>query len=435
MQQLTRSIRAVVAIVVAVLSFGSRDARAESIAWSDLEARLSDCDIVHVKHERNKVHASQIELALESQQVRWKGVGIRPPSGRYYEIATGGQVRRDSMLLSASDVMSSQYILLGKAKFAGLHTGMYELEDLRHLQGGDRITFTWTQDDCPDLRGALTANLPTSMPPGGTKTIQVDAVAAWTWTPQMMLSISFEPVWGVPAHQVTQLSNYKNHIKFDITITAPATPGNYQFRAWITQAGGDSELLFEKTIPVSWTPVSPVMGGAPSPKQVKVPQLLGVNLEAAKLALANLGLVWAVHNHDSSKPDKQQIVTAQLPAAGTIVFEGGRVALDVTPPGFSTLYLANCSSTRQTFHVWTYVGDTWRDRGPMHPMWDDNGLCPALNQPYFKLPLDDGRFQLVVVVDPSRCSQGNNPADPACRTWETWVLGNSSGQPGGAITY
>jgi hypothetical protein len=59
--------------------------------------------------------------------------------------------KADSVDLAAHQVGNGQELEFKKAKFLGVHTGVYRLGGLGRLPPGSRVTFAWAQDRCPRL--------------------------------------------------------------------------------------------------------------------------------------------------------------------------------------------------------------------------------------------------------------------------------------------
>lgn len=66
------------------------------------------------------------------------------------------------------------------------------------------------------------------------------------------------------------------------------------------------------------------------PRQIAVPDLVGLSLDSATSRLDDLGLLYSVGREESDEPEDE--VLAQDPAAGTLLDPGGRVALTVAEP-------------------------------------------------------------------------------------------------------
>jgi hypothetical protein len=431
----------VVAFAFAVLFLlHARPARAvEKIDWPSFDDVLPDsgwpqnnCDIVHVDIQHGAVDPGQIELALDvgTSVVWWKGVGIGLDNGKYYEISTA-QDRHDSISLDAYDVMTARYILLGKAKFLGLHTGMYELNDMSALQGGDRVSFQWAQDGCQWV-DAWTSSLPDWLPPKTTQTISIIIKNyGETWRPDEFLEVhvnglATEYQWVTTT--VPRLSIYV----VNVTFTTPVMTGDYELSVKLFQGSKYSWWIGPPyhRVHVSPNPPSPPPTPAPPPPPVRVPNLVGMSLEDAEKQLADLGLADFVHDRDSSIPADQAIVWGQSPMGGSSVADGTTVHLYMMQPGFASLVVVNCSLARHTVHIWEYVNDRWFERGAAAPMWDDSGtLCPGGAQSLFEYALTDGAIQYFAIVDPQICSQGNDPTYTACHVGEATTFGSGKGLP------
>jgi hypothetical protein len=422
----------VIALAMAFLWLGGRPARAEVVTFPDLEARLSDCDIVQVKLENNKVNQSQIEVVIEASGyvLWWKGVGVHAANGKYYEVGTPGMTRRDSMLLSAYDVMTAKFIQLGKAKFLGTHTGVYEIEDLSSLHGGQRVTFTWVQDSCPDLRGFIDEKtVPDYIAPGTTRKFTIRAEPRFEWSAEQLLHIHFDSKLGIPAAKIDRTVAWSDAFSIDVEVTAPNAPGTkIYFNAWVNQLGGDSETLIRKYILVSST--APTPPPTPPPSLVTVPDVRGMSLEQGRLTLAAIGLGIAPQGRDPSVPESDQTIYAQMPGKGSQVLRNVKINVslgmqsNMTPAGFSALPIVNCGHS--TYHLWEYVNDQWQEHEAIPPMWDDGGICPGNNMPVVHT-LTDGTWQYYVVVDPSRCKEGNDPNFTACWAADVALRGDGKG--------
>jgi hypothetical protein len=262
---------------------------------------------------------------------------------------------------------------------------MYEVEDLRHLRGGDRITFTWIQD-------------------------------------------VFAPNLGIGAVKVDQVITRSSRMYVTVEFTAPTTVGtDIYFNAWVNQLGGDSATLVRKHIKVANSAPPPPA----APRLVTVPDVRGMTLEQGRKTLASVNLGIAPQGRDNSVPESEQTIYAQMPGKGSQVLERVKINVSlgmqsyVSPAGFSALPIINCYRT--TFHLWEYVNDQGQQHEDIPPMWGDGGICPGSGQEPILHTLTDGTWQFYVVVDPARCKEGNDPRYPACWAADLWIKGDAKG--------
>ena len=425
--------RLVAFAVVLLVALHARPSRANTLDWSSFDDLLPDCDIVRVEVQHNAINPGAIEIDLDigTDVVRWKGVGIGLANGKYWEISTEDQHRSNSIQFAAIDVMTAQYILLGKAKDLGLHTGMYEVHDMSPLRGGDRVKFHWVQDNCLYV-DAFTHNLPDWLPTGKQRTLTITVQNnGSTWRPYRLLALHID---GMVTQVVPITTEVPQYSTFTTTVTfkAPSTSGVYPLEVRLFQGSAKSWWVDPAwhTVSVSFVPTPPPPPPPPPPPLVTVPRLVGLSLADAEKALASLVLTDHVFDRDSSVPPDQQVVQAQSPMPGSRIQQGASVALYLMAPGYSSFEVINCSLVRDDVYIWELVGDSWQLRGSVAPQWDDSGtLCPGDMSQWFEYPTTSGAYQYFVVVDPLICSFGNNPDEPSCRLHEAWIFGNPSGLP------
>jgi hypothetical protein len=117
--------------------------------WGDLERsqRLPDRDVVSVEYEDIDPGTTEIQLELAPPLDWWKG--IQTLNGTNAGIAFtqceghGGQAGPDAV--PSGDLITGGHLIMWKAKMFGVHTPMYGLGDLEHIQG-KRVKFRWIAD-------------------------------------------------------------------------------------------------------------------------------------------------------------------------------------------------------------------------------------------------------------------------------------------------
>jgi hypothetical protein len=122
----------------------------QSISWDDLRLgrRLSDNDHVRAKlTPLDDPSAIEINIQLGGLVTWWKGAQLRDASGgAMKESSPGDVIRLDAD--EADDFFTiGGSLVLGKAKFLGVHTWMYRLtsDQLQQAQG-NRVTLRWITD-------------------------------------------------------------------------------------------------------------------------------------------------------------------------------------------------------------------------------------------------------------------------------------------------
>lgn len=420
-------------------------ARASSkIDWTSFDSVLSDCDVINVTVTPNGTVSSVVEFDLVAgpQVTWWKGIDVPDGLGKHKILEVQDLKRTASTFLPASTVTNGQSLEIMKAKALGVHTGMYLLGGLDALMPGDKVTFQWTQDSCADIQGWPIGNpIPDWIPPG--KTVNVKAFfqnsGNSTWQPDTMEELADETgknLWNVPPMPIPSPVGFFKTVEFDFPMTAPTTPGKYTFDFVVRQRGGMKTYPLTKTVTVSVTPPPPP-GPQPTPTpapQTTVPKVVGLTYEDAINALLKVNLdVGYVLDPDPFLAADKKLVVGQNPVPGAVVDEGSHVALSLTylnppPNGYSSLTLYNCGDV--TYEIYKAAKDGWQHVGSVSPEWDDNGqLCPATGSP-FQDNLDDQMINYYIALDPSWCL---DPTNIACRAYEFYGLGDSSG-PGWSNT-
>ena len=111
----------------------------DRLQWDSFDWLLSDGDLINLTIEHQVVGGDAVEFALEAGPLItwWKAILL--PGNRW--IWTQDARNRDIAIVPRSELHGD--IQFGKAKFLGVHQGVYLLDSLEQLQGGDRVTFTW----------------------------------------------------------------------------------------------------------------------------------------------------------------------------------------------------------------------------------------------------------------------------------------------------
>jgi len=119
------------------------------IDWGDLERswRLNDGDIVSASFEDIAANTAEFVLELAPHKTWWKGVQLLDNTDGqigFLEVENGTNMA-GPLGVSIRDINVGGHIVLWKAKAFGIHTPMYLLTDLEHVNG-KRVTFRWSAD-------------------------------------------------------------------------------------------------------------------------------------------------------------------------------------------------------------------------------------------------------------------------------------------------
>jgi hypothetical protein len=225
----------------------------DRLQWNSFDWLLSDGDLINVTIEHQVVGGDAVEFALEAGPLItwWKAILL--PGNRW--IWTQDARNRDIAIVPKSELHGDMQF--GKAKFAGLHQGVYLLDSLEQLQGGDRVTFTWLRDGAPwrndNWLQALNIDAPMIqgrgywVRPGS----QFGATVAVTnrgdpWYPGARYKLgSQDPqdneTWGLGRVELdsflADVGPYPAGRQINFTATAPAVEGEYAFSWRMVQEG------------------------------------------------------------------------------------------------------------------------------------------------------------------------------------------------------
>lgn len=119
------------------------------IDWRDLEVskRLNDGDVITLTYEDIDATNSEFLLELPPHKAWWKGVQLLDNTDGqmgFLEVQDGNKLAGPLVVLS-SDIEVGGHLVLWKAKAFGVHTPMYVLADLEHVNG-KRVKFRWVAD-------------------------------------------------------------------------------------------------------------------------------------------------------------------------------------------------------------------------------------------------------------------------------------------------
>ena len=422
------------ALVLAWLSFSSTPARAgtTNIDWPDFDGVLAaDCDIIDVKIEPNAVSQAAVEFVLKTgPAIGWyKGIQISDNNGNLRLLASKGPSSTDVTSLPAGWVMGG-FLRFEKARILGVHTGVYDLTDLKPLTKGSRVTFTWVQDECRGISVGYyptKSTIPTWLVPGETRRVTVAVVnysQAWLVDRRYEFFDKGPGHFGVTPLPLANTVHFMADYSFDITITAPKTPGLYTLDLGLHQRGGYAATVKRQQIAVQDTEPKPPVP-PPPPKLIRVPDVLGMSAADAGTAIIDAGLkIIAV---DANPLDPQKTVIAQSPLPGEMIQEKGAVWLlyeldTAAAVGFADISITNCS--RNAYIVYKFDGDVWKEQGPLASQLGDASVCPKQGSKPFEDSLDDGEPNRYVVVDPMLCK---DPSNVRCRVYEWAGWGDSNG--------
>jgi uncharacterized protein with LGFP repeats len=118
------------------------------ITWADLGTRMSDNDVITMSFRASPPNSPTIVTLNAGPGISWwKAVSVWSPlSGDLFEAATEGQRTTAALSIPVTTLTTPGLAFqFKKAKFWGVHTGMYWLFGLHRLVGTS-VTFTWLRD-------------------------------------------------------------------------------------------------------------------------------------------------------------------------------------------------------------------------------------------------------------------------------------------------
>jgi len=224
----------------------------DRLQWNSFDWLLSDGDLINVTIDHNVVGGDAVEFVLEAGPLInwWKAILL--PGNRW--IWTQDWKTQDSVTVPRSELHGD--LQLGKAKFLGVHQGVYLLDSLEQLQAGDRVTFAWLRDGAPwrnvagleqEIHAPFIQGRGYWVKPGSqfscTMKVTNDGDPWYpgahyrlgSWDPQDNLT------WGLGRVDLDGwLANVGPNPRgapVDFTVTAPATEGEYRFSWRMVQDG------------------------------------------------------------------------------------------------------------------------------------------------------------------------------------------------------
>jgi hypothetical protein len=104
-------------------------------------------DLTIIPPNSSGLPGNLIEVVLQSgpEITWWKAINIHS-SGSDTEIWNQDDTKSASVQLNADQFRNARWIEFKKAKTLGIHTGMYDLKQLDHIQPGSRVIFNWVKD-------------------------------------------------------------------------------------------------------------------------------------------------------------------------------------------------------------------------------------------------------------------------------------------------
>jgi hypothetical protein len=130
-----------------------RNVRDATISWNDVEVtkRLRDGDSIELQPLTPIDNQDEIEIVLELAPHKnwWKGIAILDDAGSTIaEIGVQDRNKVASVRVQARQLLQpGGFLILGKAKAFGVHTGMYRLATAgRDQMRGQRVHFFWYAD-------------------------------------------------------------------------------------------------------------------------------------------------------------------------------------------------------------------------------------------------------------------------------------------------
>jgi hypothetical protein len=110
---------------------------------------LPDGDEIWV-HEEGGLPGDRVEIVLTSgPNVRWwKGIEVWDAARDTIigSLSTQDDDHGPKSMVFRVDQLRDAYLVFLKAKFLGIHTAMYELQERLGTQGGKRLSFLWDRD-------------------------------------------------------------------------------------------------------------------------------------------------------------------------------------------------------------------------------------------------------------------------------------------------
>jgi hypothetical protein len=117
--------------------------------WGDLERsqRLPDHDVVSVEYTDIAADTSEFELELANPVTWYKAVQVlNDTNGELGIVQCQDNNTHDGPIsVPSGDIITGGHLILWKAKLFGVHTAVYVLADLEHVQG-KRVKFRWIAD-------------------------------------------------------------------------------------------------------------------------------------------------------------------------------------------------------------------------------------------------------------------------------------------------
>jgi hypothetical protein len=260
----------------------------DRLQWDSFDWLLSDGDLINVTIEHNVASSNAVDFVLESGPFInwWKAIAL--PDGQW--IYTQDARKRDTATVAISQLHGD--LQLGKAKFLGVHQGVYLLDSLERLQAGDRVTFSWLRDGAPwrndasifvSYLGAPVEPVQSGVwwvRPGSQFPAAItvtNAGDAWYPGARYKLGSWDQPdnlTWGLGRIELdSYLSNwgpYPNHQRVDFTATAPAVEGEYSF-AWRMVQEGVMWFGNANSVKIAVAAVKPTPAPPPLPPQSQPP--------------------------------------------------------------------------------------------------------------------------------------------------------------------
>ena len=424
-----------------------------NITWDSFDGQLPDGDLINVSIEPNAASVDAVEFVLETPtRVNWwKGILVPDGEGSNWEIWTENNRQQDRVALYAHQVRNSQQLEFRKAKFVGVHTGMYLLGGLERLDPGTRVTFRWVQDSVPN-RSAVAGRLELELDyisgrgywakPGQqfAARIRMTNTGDPTWTSEARYKLgSHFPldnlIWGSSRLELPGDIRPGATAEFALTAVAPTAPGQYSFTwrmvqegiTWFGEVNGAPVLIAEKR-------PAPLTAPAPKPPpQTIVPNLVGQTLDVALNDLYGARLTpGLIIDPAPLTQNSRKNVISQSPSSGETVSEGSAVNLSVElidkpPQGISKVQLYNCHPDGRTVTIWVYdyASASWNRQGPLDSSWS-GGFCPTGSP--FEVGFETGKLYNVAAIDTQLTGcPGDQPETAGCRRWETIVRGDENG--------
>jgi hypothetical protein len=120
------------------------------LTWQSFAGQLQDdCDEIGVTMTDTAAPDARFRLSLGPAVSAWKEIKLFAPALGELPLARedSNRDRPDLELMCPAEDLPGATLVLSKAKFLGVHTGIYQMSSLLPVTG-KLVTFTWSRDHC-----------------------------------------------------------------------------------------------------------------------------------------------------------------------------------------------------------------------------------------------------------------------------------------------